>query len=392
VIIKATTINKAMNTKMIKRFKRVTIPAILVLVLTIGFFTGTSQISASDHALTSKCTLSILSGNVEIYAPRSNLSQKGTDGMTLDTGDRVKTLSDSSALLTFFDGSTLKLEPNTEIEIEKLNISQEKQSITVIIKQLFGNTWSHVAKMANPHYEIKTPSAVALVRGTQFLTEVDDLGATKVLTAEGLVSVSAQEKEIFLPAGQQTEVEPGTPPSEPRTVDVSKYIKNFNSSSSKTSDYETNQGQNTDQSNGQSNSNSQSSDNVNGNANGQGNTNGQSNSNGQSNANGQSNSNSQSSDNGNGNANGQSNSNSQSSDNVNGNANGQGNTNGQSNSNGQSNANGQSNSNSQSSDNGSGNANDPKQSNNNGQDKTPAPSDPTPKPTTTPPGKSDKTK
>jgi hypothetical protein len=65
------------------------------------------------------------------------------------------------------------------------------------------------------HYEIQTPSAVALVRGTRFLTEVSEAGETRVHTTEGLVSVTAQGGGVFVPAGEQTTVETGAAPSEP---------------------------------------------------------------------------------------------------------------------------------------------------------------------------------
>ena len=64
-------------------------------------------------------------------------------------------------------------------------------------------------------YEIKTPSATAVVRGTLFATEVDETGSTQVTITEGLVSVVAQEEEVYLTANQQSGVEAGSPPSQP---------------------------------------------------------------------------------------------------------------------------------------------------------------------------------
>jgi len=206
--------------------KKVLIPVTLAAVLIAGYFLYTPQ---KADALTSKCTLSIISGSVDVIVPGINDFQPGTNGMTLDAGNRVKTSADSTVLLTFFDGSTLTLEPGTDVAIEQLERSDTGPTITIVLKQWAGATWSHVVKMADrrSHYEVITPSAVALVRGTRFLTEVDGAGATKVLTTEGLVSVSAQGEEIFLPVGQQTAVEPGTPPSEPITVDISEYVNSL---------------------------------------------------------------------------------------------------------------------------------------------------------------------
>jgi len=382
----------------------------VVLIFSLVFYSIGSAVASPSF--TSKCTLNILCGSVSVTLSGFDDARLGIDGMTLDIGDTVSTAPDSAALLTFFDGSTLTLDTDTAVQIEQLKPGDSDQSITVILKQMTGSTWSHVVKLADRsyHYEIKTPSAVALVRGTQFLTEVDLSGTTEVLTAEGLVSVCAQGEEIFLPAGQKTNIVTGLTPSEPITVDVSGYLsaednllkgilsevehskdssnnikynnavkfsntentisqvvehsQNDNGKSlniefgaengiTAIGDDQDNAGNGQDNSQGNANANGNGQDNSQGNAssNGNGQDNGQGNANangnGQDNSQGNANSNSNSQDNGQGNA----------SSNGNGQDNGQGNANSNSNSqdNGQGNANSNSNSNSQ--DNGNGNDN-----------------------------------
>jgi len=195
--------------------RKIAIPVTLGLILAIVAGFGASSFISPSPALADGCTLSIISGTVDIQAPTSD-SQPGINGMTLDVGTRIQTGQDATALLTFFDGSTLKLEPGTDIEIQQLEFNDE-QSVTIVLKQLIGRTWSHVVKMADKgsHYEIITPSAVALVRGTQFVIDVDEEGNTREQTTEGLVSVIAQGEEVSVPVGYITMVETGTIPSEP---------------------------------------------------------------------------------------------------------------------------------------------------------------------------------
>jgi hypothetical protein len=194
--------------------KKVAIPLTLALLLVVGL--GAANYMSPAPALASECTLSILSGSVEIQNPGADARQAGADGMVLAEGTRIRTAPDSHALLTFFDGSTIKLEPDTEIEIRQMETDGE-QAVNIVIKQWLGRTWSRVVKMAGPgsHYEIETPSACAIVRGTLFTTEVDANGETTVTTTEGLVSVLAQDEEVYLPPDQQTTVEAGEAPSEP---------------------------------------------------------------------------------------------------------------------------------------------------------------------------------
>ena len=169
--------------------------------------------------LASKCTVSVLSGSVEIQNSGADSWQTGEDGMTLSVGDRIKTAADSHAILTFFEGSTTKLDAGTEVEIKRLEIA-EGQPTVIVMKLWLGRTWSRVVKMADPdsQYEIETPSAVAIVRGTLFFTEVSETGATQVATTEGLVSVVAQGEEVLLPPTQQTKVNSGHAPFQPATV------------------------------------------------------------------------------------------------------------------------------------------------------------------------------
>jgi hypothetical protein len=151
--------------------------------------------------------------------PGSDRWQQANDGIVLQAGSKVTTAADSYALLTFFEGSTLKLQPNTEIEIQTLQ-KVDASRTEIILKQWVGKTWSRVVKMGDTgsRDEIETPAAVALVRGTLFETEVDDSGSTIVRTTQGLVRVGAQNREVDLPAGQQASVEFGSAPSQPSPI------------------------------------------------------------------------------------------------------------------------------------------------------------------------------
>ncbi len=200
---------------------KVAIPLTLVLILVLQglFLFGGLNFSspAATPALASHCTLTTFDGSVQLKSPGSSTWEEAANGMTLEAGSRVKTAPNSQALLTFFNGTTVKLEPGTDLVVEQVEGNDENQPTVIVLKQWLGKTRSRVAKLADPgsHYGIQTPSSYILVRGTLFVTEVDETGATTVQTIEGLVSVSAQGKEVYLPAGQQTAVEPGAPPTEP---------------------------------------------------------------------------------------------------------------------------------------------------------------------------------
>jgi len=195
--------------------KKVAINILLALLIAVGgsiFLFGSPAFASSPSALDSNCILSIETGNVQIQPTGTDTWKDGFDGMALEAGYRVKTGPQSVALLTFFEGSTIELNANTDLEIEQVEY-QEKDT-AIVLKQWSGKTWSRVVKLTTPLsvYEINTPSASATVRGTSFTTSVDDAGSTLVQVAEGLVGVGAQSNLTFVAAGYEVNVENGQGP------------------------------------------------------------------------------------------------------------------------------------------------------------------------------------
>jgi len=195
---------------------------LIAIAISLAMYSIPILLGQSD-TLDSRCTLSVLLGYADVQSPGAKNWQTGADGMTLEVGSRVRTKDDSQAMLTFFEGTTIKLQPGTDIEIEKVKGSDDK-STEIVLKQWLGKTWSRVVKKIDPgsRYEIKTPSAYALVRGTMFETEVDKSGTTEVRTTEGLVGVGAEGKEVSVGAGSGTSVLFGSIPADPEQLALPK--------------------------------------------------------------------------------------------------------------------------------------------------------------------------
>jgi hypothetical protein len=131
-------------------------------------------------------------------------------GMELDVGDTIKTGGNSTADITFFDGSTMELEAGTQIEILSLDIVCATGVTTIGLLQTIGDTISHVTKILDPasSYEVETPSGVAGVRGSGLRVQVifdnpnyED-GTTLVTNLEGNIYAIAQGVEVQVPVGQ----------------------------------------------------------------------------------------------------------------------------------------------------------------------------------------------
>lgn len=67
-------------------------------------------------------------------------------------------------------------------------------------------------------FEVKTPSSVAAVRGTGFITDVHPDGSSAVQTTHGIVQVAAQGQSVSVGAGQATTVATNAAPATPITA------------------------------------------------------------------------------------------------------------------------------------------------------------------------------
>ncbi|GEM_PF-6075744 len=181
-----------------------------------------SSSPSSSSAINQHCTLTIIKGTVRVLVAGSTNWVQGSDGMTLTVGARVNTLLDAKALLTFYNGSTIELDPRTDLEIQRSE--SDGRSSTIVLKQFLGKTISRVVELVDPgsRYEIQTPSAFALVRGTLFSVEIVGLDNTVIKVMEETVIVGAQGKTVSVPAGYQVTVIFGAAPSTPTKIsDVS---------------------------------------------------------------------------------------------------------------------------------------------------------------------------
>lgn len=196
---------------------------LLVLVVAVAaflYFPRTSVAAAANNAV-----LAVL--NAGVFAQRGGQSDfvSALDGEVFVSGDIVRADAQGRAVLTFFDGSTISVEPNSDVRVVSL-VKTASGGIQLTIEQTLGRTWASVSDLATPDskFEIKTPSMTAIVRGTAFETIVEKLPdgttTTTVKTGEGEVVVQAEAGgEVTVKANEQISVdedEPAPPAAEPQ--------------------------------------------------------------------------------------------------------------------------------------------------------------------------------
>jgi hypothetical protein len=198
-----------------------------VRVVGLGFalaiVLGVVSMFGSAHALGAATTITIISGDIQVRHGAGSFAP-ANDGDVLTAGDTVRTGDAARAVLTYFEGSTVSLEPNTELVIEDASTLTDGSTI-IVMQQNLGRTWHVVTKLVTggSKYEVKTPASTASVRGTTFTVDVtleDALPVATVTTTEGTVVHSAPDpqeptRRISVPvtAGTAEKIKKGATPA-----------------------------------------------------------------------------------------------------------------------------------------------------------------------------------
>ena len=150
-------------------------------------------------------------------------------GMTLAAGSRVKAGPDGSADLLFEDGTALHLDKGADMEVAEAR--EKAESRVWRLRLLAGRLFSQVAKAARPSdYRVRTPVAVAAVRGTEFVADASEDG-TDLAVFDGEVQTQAMDDKgllgeaVAVKPDQELSLERGRPAGPPTAI--SDAMRNF---------------------------------------------------------------------------------------------------------------------------------------------------------------------
>ncbi len=189
----------------------------VALSFVLAIVTGISGLLApgGGAALAASTTLTIIDGEV-LVSRAGGPFEVAQDGAVIGRGDVIRTAVGGRAVLTYFEGSTVAIEPSSELAIDEAHASPDGSSVVVMTQNL-GRTWHVVTRLIGgaSSYEVRTPAATASVRGTAFEVGVErgagGLVTTRVFTTEGLVAAAApptpadpQPEPVVIAAGFQT--------------------------------------------------------------------------------------------------------------------------------------------------------------------------------------------
>lgn len=133
-----------------------------------------------------------------------------SNGFQIRQGQNLRTGSEGSVTLVFFDGSRMTLGPDTDLTLTKVD-GRWGDVLQVELSQQAGDTKHSVVPFQGKKsaYLVHTPSGMVSVHGTIFDISVNEAGQARFAVDTGEVLISGQASEVVLQAGQATTAQPG---------------------------------------------------------------------------------------------------------------------------------------------------------------------------------------
>jgi hypothetical protein len=149
-------------------------------------------------------------GTVEVKKAGSAVWSQGRPKTAVKDGDVVRTGVGSETEIRMDEGHKLTLKEKTTLKVDSGRSPDTRFDLLV------GRVRSFVSKLKRQNkFEIKTPVAVASIRGTVFELSVDEQGASRLSVLEGIVSyrdLAGLGQEVQVLKGQSVVIEPGAAP------------------------------------------------------------------------------------------------------------------------------------------------------------------------------------
>lgn len=156
-------------------------------------------------------TLTIIASPVEHVRSGTDVRRAAVDGMNLAEGDRVVTAPRAIALVTFLDGSTVTVQPDSDVVIARAEVATpESASLRILIRA--GKVWARVARLLGRRSTISLESNeyAATARDGLIGAEQAADGTFVCWTRAGEVTVAGRDgrKLAGLVPGQKATINP----------------------------------------------------------------------------------------------------------------------------------------------------------------------------------------
>jgi hypothetical protein len=138
------------------------IAAAVVLIVALALGAGSSVVLAPEaDALASISMLTVVDGPVLVRHGGADFSQAHV-GDVVAAGDTIRAGTSASVELTYFEGSSVRLDAEAELVVASLHADAEGGTVPTIAR-----AWNVLTKLitGSTRFDVRTPSSTASVRG-----------------------------------------------------------------------------------------------------------------------------------------------------------------------------------------------------------------------------------
>lgn len=172
--------------------------------------------------------LRVVKGDVQIKAAKDGALSKARMGAKIFPKDTIITGKDARVKIVMTDNNEINVSPDSQLVFQNYVYEPEKGKKDVLLNVIYGKVRSKVEQKYDGQqtkFQVKTPSAVAGVRGTDFMTSFNSLsGTSQVVTFEGEVTFGKPGPnntiigQVTVQPGQMSIIAAGQTPQAPTAV------------------------------------------------------------------------------------------------------------------------------------------------------------------------------
>lgn len=184
--------------------------------------------SGTAYAQNAHGILKVVKGDVQIKAAKNGQTVKARLGEKVFPKDIVITAKDSRAKIVMVDNNEINVSPESQIEIQHYEYDPKAGKKEVLLNVIYGKVRAKVEQKYDGRtskFQVKTPAAVAGVRGTDFMTSFNrTTRASNVVTFHGKVEFGLPgpggsiANAVFVGPGTEASTVGGSMPTAPAPV------------------------------------------------------------------------------------------------------------------------------------------------------------------------------
>jgi hypothetical protein len=176
---------------------------------------------AASHAqdrpsmVSTAATLTVLSGDVSHVTASGREPRRVVQGVDLAEGERVVTRASGRALITFLDGTTVTVEPGSDVTVRRIDV-QNPQATSIRLLASVGTIWARIASVVGARSTVSVESSNYVATANEGLIGAQQKSDTTFVcwTRAGTLRVEDRTglTVAVLEPGQKTTVWMGRPP------------------------------------------------------------------------------------------------------------------------------------------------------------------------------------